>query len=399
MFPRQQITPLTIALLCLPMTATWAQKPASPQPKEKLAVITLQNASFEDSPRAGLRGGSPPAGWYDCGKAGESAPDIQPGFFGVNKVPSNGSSYMGLVVRDNETWEGVGQRLSQPLVAGNCYEFSIDLCRSEEYASPRGDQGPVMSFGSAVQVRVWGGNGFCDRAELLYTTPYVVNTRWLGYPMVFKPKKANYNFILIEAYFKTPMLFPYNGNVLVDNAGAIRQMACDDKKKEEIAKVEPKKTPQAPPRTAVTARSTPPPPAVAQIKVDSPKTVATVDPAKLRKGDVLQIQNLYFDADKFDIKTECVNTLSDVYNFLAKNPKVVVEIGGHTNNRPSDDFANRLSTNRAKAVYDWLIARGIPSNRLQYKGYGKTTPLMQNTTEEGRKKNQRVEIKILSVTG
>jgi outer membrane protein OmpA-like peptidoglycan-associated protein len=381
-------------------TAGTTKPTASPPKTPKMAVINLTNPSFEDTPHAGERGGSAPTGWYDCGSPTETPPDVQPGFFGIFKPASHGTTYMGLVVRDNETWEGVSQRLSQPLVAGNCYEFDIDLCRSEEYSSPRGQGGPIVSFGSAVQVRVWGGNGFCDRAELLYTTPYVVNTRWLGYTMSLKPEKGNYSFILIEAYFKTPQLFPYNGNVLVDNARPIRQVACNQKPKPEppppVTNVKPTDKPGSKPPTTTTTK-TPPPPPPAPPKPDGPKTVNTVDPNKLRKGDVLQIQNLYFDADKSVIKNECIGTLTDVYNFLKRNPKVIVEIGGHTNNRPSDDFANRLSTERAKAVYDWLVAKGIPADRLQYKGYGKTLPLIQNTTEEGRKKNQRVEIKILSV--
>ena len=92
-------------------------------------------------------------------------------------------------------------------------------------------------------------------------------------------------------------------------------------------------------------------------------------------------------------------TLTEVYNFLSKNPKVVVEVAGHTNNLPSDSYANKLSTNRAQSVADWLVKKGIPDSRVQYKGYGKTMPIAPNTTDVGKKKNQRVEIRILSVNG
>ena len=374
---------------------------AQAQPKPKLTVINLTNPSLEDTPRKGEKGGKAPVGWIDCGGVTETSPDIQPGHFGVMKAPSNGSSYIGLVVRDNETYESVGQRLPQPIVAGKCYEWSLDLCRAEEYTSPTTNSGSKeMSFSSAVQVRIWGGNGACGREELLYTTPYVVNTRWLGYLIPLKPKK-NYSYIVVEAYFKTPMLFPYNGNVLIDNASPIREMDCSQKK-EEVAKVEVKRTTQpgkapAPP----TAKKTPPPPSSPKVEpaVVVTRNITEVDPAKLKKGDVLQIQNLYFDANQFAVKAECESTLSEVYNFLSKNPKVIVEIAGHTNNRPSDTYANTLSANRAKAVYEWLIQRGIPEKRVQFKGYGKTMPIAPNTTEEGRKKNQRVEVRVLSVTG
>ncbi len=392
---------LATALLAIAPYMLVAQqaKPAKP----KLAVITLTNPSFEDTPRSGALGGAPPAGWFDCGGIKETSPDIQPGSFGVVKTASNGSTYLGLVVRDNETYESVAQRLSQPLEAGKCYEWNMDLCRSEEYTSQTStSNSKLLSFSSAVQLRVWGGNGFCDRAELLYTTPYVVNTRWLGYIMTLKPKK-NYSFIVIEAFFKTPMLFPYNGNVLIDNASAIKQIDCSEKKEEPIAKVTPP-TPKPKPKdttkqkTAVTtAKAVPPTP---KIEPQTPaKNLAEADPSKLRKGDVLQVQNLYFDANKFDIKADCENTLNELYRFLSRNGKVVVEVGGHTNNRPSDTYANDLSANRAKAVADWLIRKGIPASRVQHKGYGKTMPIAPNTTAEGQKKNQRVEIKVLSING
>jgi outer membrane protein OmpA-like peptidoglycan-associated protein len=74
-----------------------------------------------------------------------------------------------------------------------------------------------------------------------------------------------------------------------------------------------------------------------------------------------------------------------------------VEIGGHTNGLCQTEFCNSLSEKRAKAVSEYLTSKGIPSGRLQYKGYGKTQPLADNSTQEGRKQNQRVELKIIKV--
>ena len=77
----------------------------------------------------------------------------------------------------------------------------------------------------------------------------------------------------------------------------------------------------------------------------------------------------------------------------------MLEVGGHTNNRPTPEFAETLSTSRAKSVAEWLVGKGIPAERVQYKGYGKKFPIETNATAEGRKRNQRVEIKILSING
>ena len=84
--------------------------------------IRLVNASFEDTPKQS----SPPMGWTDCGFTGESAPDVHPSnFWQVSKPAFNGRTYMGLVVRHNDTWERVSQMLESPLVGGQCYNFSI----------------------------------------------------------------------------------------------------------------------------------------------------------------------------------------------------------------------------------------------------------------------------------
>ena len=80
---------------------------------------------------------------------------------------------------------------------------------------------------------------------------------------------------------------------------------------------------------------------------------------------------------------------------LQTNNKIRVEIGGHTDNSGTETINQPLSQNRAKAVYDWLIKRGIPAARLSYKGYGSSVPLVPNTSDEGKRKNRRTEMKIL----
>ena len=96
-------------------------------------IINLNNPSFEDRPRIGRNDRMAPDGWYDCGAYGESAPDIQPSpnpkelFFAVTTPAQDGNTYMGMVVRQNETWEGVAQRLTRVIEGGKCYTFSLNL--------------------------------------------------------------------------------------------------------------------------------------------------------------------------------------------------------------------------------------------------------------------------------
>lgn len=74
-----------------------------------------------------------------------------------------------------------------------------------------------------------------------------------------------------------------------------------------------------------------------------------------------------------------------------------IEVRGHTDGHGSLDYNQRLSENRAKAVVDYLVSKGIDPKRLQYKGFGKTQPVDSNATEEGRANNRRVEFKILAL--
>jgi outer membrane protein OmpA-like peptidoglycan-associated protein len=111
------------------------------------------------------------------------------------------------------------------------------------------------------------------------------------------------------------------------------------------------------------------------------------------------MDQLYFAADSAAISSESFPVLDELFDFLAAHPDVTVEIGGHTNDIPSHEYCDRLSNERAKAVVEYLTAKGIDPDRLQHKGYGKRNPVDTNRTTAGRKKNQRVEIKILSVNG
>ncbi len=352
---------------------------------QKDTPIMLVNPSFEDLPRAGQQ----PNGWNDCGPRGETPPDVQPGWFGVTLAPSNGQSYLGLVVRDNETWEMVGQRLSRPLEQNQCYEFSIDLCRSLEYMSPTKTSQTFSSYATPARLIIWGGNSPCEKGEPLYETSIIQNTRWLTSNCRLSPKKGSWNYIMLEAYYKTPLLFPYNGNILVDNASPIKQISCG-----------PEKMPETP---VITAKGADKPPAPKPKPVPKPPAPAPapvkLDHTKLKAGDIVRLDKVYFEANKYDLKEESVTALKELLNFLRNNPDVYVEIGGHTNNVPGEQFANELSTNRAKSVAEWLTSQGITAERVQSKGYGKKNPIQQNTTPEGRRANQRVEIKILKING
>jgi outer membrane protein OmpA-like peptidoglycan-associated protein len=368
---------------------------------QKDAPIYLVNPSFEDLPKCC----TVPNGWYNCGKTEETAPDIQPGYFSVMKAPSHGETYIGLVVRDNDTWESIGQRLSKPIEIDKCYEFSLDLARSELYLSVSRTTGESVNYATPAKIRIWGGMGYCDKKELLGETSVITNTRWLAYNFKFTPKKGSYTYITFEAYVKTPTLFPYNGNILLDNASAIKPVPCSDKpvpvKRDSVPRPQPPIAgtggggkPQRTPNRTNTGTATP-----TNVNVIDTPASGKFERKYLKKGGIIRLEKVYFDSDKHDVKVESEPALQEIFSFLAANPDVVVEIGGHTNNIPEHEFCDKLSEERAKSVSDWLISKGIGSERVQYKGYGKRNPFIPNTSAEGRRKNQRVEIKILSMNG
>ena len=185
-------------------------------------VIHLDNPSFEDMPRHSI----PPRGWYDCGDPDHSPPDTQPGWFNVDAVPSDGDSYLGLTVRDDESWESVAQKLSRPLEAKKCYYFNLDLCRSQYYRSSSNTKGQYKDYITPSVLKIWGGTDYCSKKELLGITDEINHFDWFRYDFYFNPS-ADYDHILLEIFYKIPTLFPYNGNILIDNASAIKPINCD----------------------------------------------------------------------------------------------------------------------------------------------------------------------------
>jgi flagellar motor protein MotB len=107
------------------------------------------------------------------------------------------------------------------------------------------------------------------------------------------------------------------------------------------------------------------------------------------------LNHLYFDVNKYEIKKEAIPTLEKLYQSFKKNPKMKAEIAGHTDNTGNDDDNLRLSQRRADAIRDYLITKGISPDRLLAKGYGEKTPVAPNSSEYGRSKNRRTEVRII----
>ena len=123
--------------------------------------------------------------------------------------------------------------------------------------------------------------------------------------------------------------------------------------------------------------------------------VLDIDLEKASEGTIAILENIFFDLDKYDLKEKSVTELRKILRFLKENPRLKVEIGGHTDNSGSETYNLQLSQRRAQAVYNYLISNGIAQDRLHPTGYGAAKPIATNETEEGRQKNRRIEFKII----
>lgn len=104
---------------------------------------------------------------------------------------------------------------------------------------------------------------------------------------------------------------------------------------------------------------------------------------------------VFFDFDESVPKEESIPELERVVEYLKENPEKNVQIEGHTDDQGTDDYNYKLSLDRANAVREYLISKGIEGSRISAVGYGKRQPLVPEKTEEARAMNRRVEMKIL----
>jgi len=114
----------------------------------------------------------------------------------------------------------------------------------------------------------------------------------------------------------------------------------------------------------------------------------------IKKGATTKLNNIYFETNSYTLNNKSTAELNKLLLFLKKNANTKLELAGHTDNIGSDIDNVKLSTNRAEAVYDYLLSKGADKNRLLFKGYGKTQPIVDNATEEGRAKNRRLEVRV-----
>ena len=124
-------------------------------------------------------------------------------------------------------------------------------------------------------------------------------------------------------------------------------------------------------------------------------TKAAFDNAEI--GDRFRLNQIYFEFNSSELLTMSYIQLDSLYNILDQKPSVRIEIRGHTDNIGNEGYNKKLSVERAASVYNYLIEKGIPKTRMKYRGFGPNIPVADNSTEQGRELNRRVEIFIVEI--
>lgn len=110
------------------------------------------------------------------------------------------------------------------------------------------------------------------------------------------------------------------------------------------------------------------------------------------RGTVLVMSDVIFDFDSAQLRPGSNNALDEVASFLIDSEEPLIKVEGHTDSVGSHDYNMKLSRDRADAVRDALVRRGVPPSSIQVAGYGEEFPVASNDTDAGRQENRRVEI-------
>lgn len=127
--------------------------------------------------------------------------------------------------------------------------------------------------------------------------------------------------------------------------------------------------------------------------LDSAEETGTKSEA-VQVGTIVTLQNIFFATGESEILQQSYHELMTLMDLLERHPAMHIELRGHTDNQGTIDYNQKLSEARARAVVEYLANRGIDRKRLTWVGYGKSKPVADNTTAEGRQKNRRVEYQV-----
>jgi outer membrane protein OmpA-like peptidoglycan-associated protein len=286
---------------------------------------------------------------------------------------------MGIIFKSNYDYSEYGtNKLFKKLEKDSLYCLSMFVCLGN--ASTVSIKGVDALFSSKrIKVFTLKNLSYKYKPDLKLGDSYITNKKkWIKISGIYKAKGGE-KYLTIGNFTKTDsVIFPkllsqskiYEGYLLIDDVSLIPihdSSQCDcNIKRISIETIESDSMSEGDRKRVISA-----------------------------EGTILSLNNLYFDTDSYEIKPESFEELNKLYNLLVSRPELKITVNGYTDNTGSYKHNLRLSQQRAKAVVDYLIRKGIEKERLKYIGYGEDNPIRTNETEEGRAANRRIEVEFI----
>ncbi len=271
--------------------------------------------------------------------------------------------------RSNFWREYIQTKLAQPLQAGHEYELAFWVRRHSLSAMASNNIGAFLGNAPLVNPNF---NPLFDLQPIFNETA-VINpeqNEWVQLTTKFTAsgKEA---FLVIGNFFNNKQTTFVD--VKIDGADAFQNayyLVDDVRLNQILPKVQPE-------------------PVVAQAPV-----LSKMEP---KVGQVIRLDRIYFAFDKWDLLPESFTQLDELKRLMDKYPEMTIFITGHTDSRGSDSYNFLLSKRRSNAVFEHMVSQGIDESRIEYKGFGETSPVADNATDAGRQSNRRVEFEVLSM--
>ena len=280
--------------------------------------------------------------------------------FGYQK-PKSGDGYAGICIQ-KDMKEYVETNLTAQLIKGQKYLIEFFISRAENRHAYVKEFGVLFSD----KIQTYGertGLAIKPDIDFINKDGYKVTKNWIKLSATYTA--MGFETVLIVGHFNYDKKLSVNGKAhyYIDEV-SITKVDDDTIFTEEVEKKDLTK----------------------KVEKDSIKELFTPE-----LGKIITLKDILFSSNKSEIEPISFEELNKLSDYLLSYENTFIQINGHTDNSGNEEENKKLSESRAKSVADYLISRGIEMNRIKFYGDGSEKPIEKNNTEEGKRKNRRVE--------